>query len=169
MPEMPRQDTIKKFALIVITIMFFFLFFLAVFIYNFVEVFVEMRSSMPYCSCVMGIVLHSLVSKSPSVCCSLRCLSFGERRAIIHFVRAFLCYKTFCATFNSLCATFNSLTLFSSFLSALGGGGRFFSVSRTPPISALLLLCVLSSFWSLFLHIFQILSYGFGQLVSQCN
>ncbi|MEQ2180285.1 hypothetical protein GOODEAATRI_034380 [Goodea atripinnis] len=121
-----------------------------------------MRSSMPYCSCVMGIVLHSLVSKSPSVCCSLRCLSFGERRAIIHFVRTFLCYKTFCATFNSL-------TLFSSFLSALSGGGRFFSVFCTPPISALLQLCVLSSFWSLFLHIFQILSYGFGQLVSQCN
>ncbi|MED6242983.1 V-type proton ATPase 16 kDa proteolipid subunit [Ataeniobius toweri] len=38
-----------------------------------------------------------------------------------------------------------------------------------PPISALLQLCVLSSFWSLFLHIFQIRSYGFGQLVSQCN
>ncbi|MEQ2245032.1 hypothetical protein ILYODFUR_023417 [Ilyodon furcidens] len=47
-------------------------------------------------------------------------------------------------------------------------GGRFFSVSRTPPISALLLCLVF--FWSLFLHIFQILpKYGFGQLVSQCN
>ncbi|MEQ2213767.1 hypothetical protein XENOCAPTIV_020615, partial [Xenoophorus captivus] len=46
--------------------------------------------------------------------------------------------------------------LFFSSFPALGGGGRFFSVSRTPPISALLQLCVLS-FWSLFLHIFQIL------------
>ncbi|MEQ2281848.1 hypothetical protein AMECASPLE_034544 [Ameca splendens] len=50
-------------------------------------------------------------------------------------------------------------------------GGRFFSVSRTPPISALPCFSSVSClFWSLFLHIFQILpKYGFGQLVSQCN
>ncbi|MEQ2219593.1 hypothetical protein XENOCAPTIV_020473 [Xenoophorus captivus] len=37
--------------------------------------------------------------------------------------------------------------LLTFFPSALGGGGRFFSVSCTPPISALLHLCVLSSFF----------------------